>query len=366
MVTANGEPSGTQTVVDWRIVVAVGGGILGVIVVRNVFVEAHRVIGWAVAAIVVAVLLAPVIERIDRVLPRALAVASTFVVVIAIGAGVAALYTTSLRSEADRLVEGAPNIAADLESRGDRLGDLTQKFHLTDRVDELAARLDEAVGTGSDTIRSAALSAPAYFVSMILTIFFLVFGPRIVTGGLDQLSPERRARLAPALQRGVRRSQRYVWATLAQSAAVGGAITVLAFWLDVPAPALLGLVAALAGLIPYLGVLIGSLPLLLLGLGVSPAWQVGVAALIMVGVLGIEAAWWRPLVHRTSLYVGPAIPLIVAVLGYAVYGIGGALYSMALGVFALALVDELDISTDDLPTPTDDYDGDAPTRTIHG
>ena len=58
------------------------------------------------------------------------------------------------------------------------------------------------------------------------------------------------------------------------------------------------------------------------------------------------------------MYVGPAIPLIVAIVGSAVYGIGGALYSMALAVFALALFDEFDADPADLPTPLDDFDGD--------
>jgi len=47
---------------------------------------------------------------------------------------------------------------------------------------------------------------------------------------------------------------------------------------------------------------------------------------------------------------------IVAIVGSAVYGIGGALYSMALAVFALALFDEFDADPADLPTPLDDFD----------
>jgi len=95
-------------------------------------------------------------------------------------------------------------------------------------------------------IRSAALAAPAHFVSMILTIFLLVSGRRMVTGGLGQLSPVRCARLTPALEGGARRAQRYVWSALAQSAAVGCIIALLASWLGAPAPGLFGLFAALA------------------------------------------------------------------------------------------------------------------------
>ena len=49
-----------------------------------------------------------------------------------------------------------------------------------------------------------------------------------------------------------------------------------------------------SGLIPYLGVLLGSLPLLLVGLGVAEVWQVGVAALVVIALIVVEAAWWQP------------------------------------------------------------------------
>jgi len=98
--------------------------------------------------------------------------------------------------------------------------------------------------------------------------------------------------------------------------------------------------------------------MLLVGLGVAEVWQVGVAAIVVIALSVVEAAWWQPSIHRTSLYVGPAIPLIVAIVGSAVYGIGGALASMALAVFALVLFDEFDADPADLPTPLDDFDGD--------
>jgi predicted PurR-regulated permease PerM len=340
-------------------------GIVSVVVVRNVFVEAHRIIGWATASIVVAVLLAPAIERLDRLLPRALALVLTFVGVIAVGIGILALFTAGLRAEVDRLVQRAPEIAADIEARGDRVGTAASELQLADRVAELTERLDNAVGSSSDTIRSAALSAPAYFVSMILTVFFLVYGRRIVEGGLNQLEGAQRERFRRSLHRGVRRSQRYIWAALGEGAVAGVLIGLIALVLNVPAPAVLGLFAAIVALIPYLGLFLGALPVLLLGLGVAPGWQVGVAALMVTALMVANATWWRPMVDRASLYVGPAIPLVVGILGWSVYGIGGALYAMALSVFALAVIDELDPG-DRLPTPTDDYDGDGDDGAVGG
>ncbi len=45
------------------------------------------------------------------------------------------------------------------------------------------------------------------------------------------------------------------------------------------------------------------------------------------------------------LYVGPALVTVVFLLGYDVYGIGGAIFGTAIGVFAMALAAA--IGTDD-------------------
>jgi len=45
------------------------------------------------------------------------------------------------------------------------------------------------------------------------------------------------------------------------------------------------------------------------------------------------------------MYVGPALISVVFLLGYDVYGIGGALFGTAIGVFVMALAGA--IGTDD-------------------
>ena len=37
--------------------------------------------------------------------------------------------------------------------------------------------------------------------------------------------------------------------------------------------------------------------------------------------------------------VGPTIPIVVALLGFELYGVGGAIYGIALAVIALAALD---------------------------
>ncbi len=66
-----------------------------------------------------------------------------------------------------------------------------------------------------------------------------------------------------------------------------------------------------------------------------------------------EAWWWRRRIDDRSIHVGPAVPIVVAILGFGIYGIGGALYGCVLAVLGLALADQLRPG-EAFPTPLDE------------
>ncbi len=61
--------------------------------------------------------------------------------------------------------------------------------------------------------------------------------------------------------------------------------------------------------------------------------------LVLVALQAIEALVVRPYVDRRSVRVGPTIPIIVGLLAFDVYGIGGAVYGVALAVLGVAALD---------------------------
>ncbi len=338
----------------WLLMVWVAAAVLLVVVARNVFVAASGVLGWALGSVLGAVLLSPLVAMVARVMPRAMAIVVVFLVLAVVGLAVRSMYVTEVRDQVDFLVERAPAVAAEIEQRDDQLGDAARDLGLVERVTELAGRLDESVGTPSDALRDTAMSVPAYVVVFILTIFFMVFGPAMFAAGVERFGGARRDRVADALRGAAMSTQRQVGASAVAAMAIGALVWIAGRALDVPAPGLFALAAAIASTVPYVGIVIGSLPMLLAGLGVAPAWQVGLVAAAVVGVQIVEATRWRPVVDRRSLYVGPAVPLVAGAIGYSVYGPGGAVALVIVAVFGLALVDEF-ASDDDLPTPVDDY-----------
>jgi predicted PurR-regulated permease PerM len=62
---------------------------------------------------------------------------------------------------------------------------------------------------------------------------------------------------------------------------------------------------------------------------------------VLLGLQAIEVAVVRPYVDRRTVRVGPSIPIVVSLLGFELYGVGGSVYGIALAVIALAALDAI-------------------------
>ncbi len=354
-MTTDGDVVHRSVRVSTRTIVALVAALVAIFVLRNAFVAAHRVLGWALASAATAVFVAPVATWLGRYIPRVAAVLLTFVV-IGVGAGALVFGTVDdLDQEIGRLQDAAPDATARLEMRTDELGNVMRDLRLSERVDGFLDELDQRVGSGSSALAENALTVPVYFVNAILTIFLVVYGPAIARGGLGLIGDEeRRRRVASTLDDALTRARHTVAALLGQALVVGTSVGVMAWLLELPAPIVLGLVAGVAATVPDVGILLGVLPTVALTAGLEDgltALAVMVAAFVAQAV---EALHIRPAVDRWGVEVGPAVIWIVVLLGYTLYGVGMAFFGVAYAVFALAVIDRLPADRDASPPQPDE------------
>lgn len=330
------------------------GAVLVAMMARSVFVAAHRPLGWAVAAAVVALLLEPVVSRLDDVLPRPAALATALVAIAAAAGGLVYGVFGDLAEEAARLEREAPAAAARLEARDDGLGSAAREAELERRVAGFVDAVGERVGSSGDAVRAAAGTVPTYLVGTVLTVFLLAGRRRMVDAAVAQVrDDERRRRIAAVTRTAIARAQGYLAAAIAQGAAVGVLVGLVAWMADLPAPVVLGVLGAILGLVPVLGVFLAAVAPALLAAGFS---SVATAVGILAGAVALqvlEARFVRPRLDRATLHVGPAIPVVVALLGFELYGLGGALYAAAVAVVLLAFADA---------AATDDEEAEPPER----
>jgi predicted PurR-regulated permease PerM len=326
------------------VVLLIGTAAIAVLA-RDLFHAAHRVIGWAAAAVVVAALLDLPIGILARKIGRVAAVALTFVAVAATVIALVYGAFDNLRTEADRFQRSAPAAAAQLEQRTDRVGEIARDLKLEERTTQLADAVDERLGGGgSHALLSSAGSAPTYFVGAILAIFFMTFGPRIVRDGLLQIDDDdRRQRATQVLRRALVKSRSAILVAMVQGVLTGLLVGGTCRALDLPAPITVGLFGALVGLVPYLGIVMAYFPVALLAAGFRSV-ESGIVILVIALVLQtFEGVWLRPRLDRSTMRIGAAVPWLVGLIGFSVYGVGGALYGAAYAVFGLAVIDAVDL-----------------------
>ncbi|MGH9289446.1 MAG: AI-2E family transporter, partial [Acidimicrobiales bacterium] len=165
--------------------------VVAAVVAQRIFVAAHRPLSWAAAAVVVAVLIDPIVDILDRHIPRLAAVIVALVVVGGAAFAVTYIAFDDLADGLDRLGRAAEDAAAQLEDRDDSVGDLARDVDAARRVDLFVNTLDERVTGGNEVLVSTAGTAPTYLVGGILTLFLMSYGPRLAQSAVSQLPSAR-------------------------------------------------------------------------------------------------------------------------------------------------------------------------------
>jgi predicted PurR-regulated permease PerM len=318
--------------------------VAGVLATAWVLARATRVLGWVMAAIVLAALIYPLVEALALRIPRPLALVTVLLSVAGMTALVVWASVGDLQHGLQRLRTAAPETAADIEARRSWVGDAARQFGLQERVkdflDEIPARL--AGGSPGAAVRAAASRGIAVLITLVLTIFLL-----------SQVPEERRPVVSSALFHGYYRAWGYLVAMLGKAVVVGFAVWFLADLLHEPAPSVLGVVAAAASLVPRFGLALGALPVVLLAAGTGGAGRALWAIVAVVALQVADAFVTARLIEPRTVRVGPAVSLGVVLLATNLYGVGGAIVALAVAIVAMAVLErllpELPVESDDAP-----------------
>lgn len=332
-----------------QVVAVVLGGIALGLLAFGVADAARQVLGWAVASAVVAALLEPLVSYMDRFVPRVVAILGGLLIVGALAGSVFGGILADLGNQFDRLRDDAPRAASELEE-SDRFGDLATDFRLQERVEEILDRLrDPTSGLASEESASA---ASAYLLCIVLTAFFLSSGPRLGQAAASQIRDHgQRERVRQIVGLGFDHSRTYVLLCLAKAGVFGLAAWGLCYWEDVPAPIVAGVSVAALSLVPGFGIVVGGIFWLLLEAGLGEPGGATRLAIAFLALQIADAQLLRWVVVPRSLAVGPAAIVIGVIVGFEIYGIGGALYGTILAIFGVALLDAAGEVLHGSPTP---------------
>ncbi len=315
--------------------------------------QSTRVLGWAAAAMLVAAILYPSVEGLSRSVKRGIAMLIVFLVTMFTVVGVIWVGVDDLRTGLSRLRTTAPDAAQRIEDGSSWVGQAARDFGLRDRtvgfLDDLPARLAGGGGSGTEAVRSAATRGIAVMITLVLSVFLVAHGPRLVRGLLRQIDESRRGELSTVLFRAYQVAWRYLIFMLAKALAVGLVGYVIGSSLDLPATSILAVIVGTASVIPAVGVATGGLLIVLLAWGLQGGPTGIVAAIAVISLQVLDCVAMDRFVQPRTLRIGPAASLFAILVGVSLYGFGGAAVGLALVVMILATLRENFPSVAELP-----------------
>ena len=314
-----------------RTIVTAAALLVAVGVVLWVAWVSRRVLVWTFVSAFLAVALSPGVDALQRrgLHRRGGAAAAVYLVMIAVIAGLGALFIPTLVKQVNDLVDAAPGYVRDLTAGRGPLGFLETKYHVVERVQE-AVR-----GNGSGRLAGGATAAldvtrsVVTFVAGVVTIAFMTFF-MLLEG------PAWRDRFIALLPEGVQPRARhmagdiaetiggYVTGNLLISVIAGFLTTIVLLVVGVPFALALGLLVAILDLIPLAGATLAAIIVSLVALTQSVT-----AALVVVGWFivyqQIENHLLQPIVYGRTVKLSPLAILISVLIGAEVAGVIGAL-----------------------------------------
>jgi len=337
-----------EVLVRPRTLLVIAATALGVALTVWVLIEAWQVISWIVIAVLLAIALAPAVDRLERGgLTNGLSVTIVCLGALAVVGLLAWAVIPALVSQTTALIEALPGAIDDITKGRGPLGFLQTDYGLADKVRE---SLDESSGSGVLGYSTPALGILRGILTAVVatvTIFFLVFfllreGRTWVTAGLDLIPPPSRPRWERVLAGVTRTIRGYVTGNLLISLIAGVVAYVTLVAVGVPFALPLAVVVAVLDLVPLVGATLATVAAAAAALGEG----VG-ACLIVVAVLivyqQIENHLLQPVIYGRTVQLSPLMVLISILVAGSIAGIIGALLAIpiagSLQVIALELIE---------------------------
>jgi predicted PurR-regulated permease PerM len=308
---------------------------------------ARKVLLPYILGLVIAYVLLPLVNWLDRHMPRRLhtwrvarplSIILTYLLVIALIAGIVAFFVPLVADQVRVLVTNWPGLASRAQTWGTRgLGWYNDNIP-ADWRQAIETNLRSLADDALRAIRDAALatirtvSSTMSFVLGLVVIpfwlFYILQDEERVKEGVLQVFPQQ-------LQADVRCLARlvddvlsaYIRGQLLLCLFVGGLATILLLIIGVPFALVLGLIAGIFEVLPYVGPILGAIPAVLVALLTDPMSAVWVI-LGFLAIQQVENLILVPRVSGKSVKLHPALVMVALVIGNEVAGLIGMLVAV--------------------------------------
>ncbi|HXU62410.1 MAG TPA: AI-2E family transporter [Polyangia bacterium] len=327
--------------VTLKTVFTVSFGILLVLGLVQAVLHAVVSITLIIASIMIAVALdhaVGVLER--RRVNRSLAIAIVCVTLLGLVIGLGFTLIPPVIDQGRELVHDVPSFLK-AARQSSLFHTLDNRFHLATRVQDAERKLPELLEGAASPLLTALGSlvsaAGAVITIIVLVVFMLIFGGRLVHAILAEARPHHRPIYTDLVQKIYTSIGGYLGG-LTLICCVNGTLTTTFLAIDrVPFFLPLGILSGFSSTVPYAGPLVAGTLISLVALLTKGFWH-GMAAVIYFVAYGqLEGNILGPLVFRRTVHVNPLLTTLSILLLGEIAGVFGAIIAVPV-VAALQII----------------------------
>jgi predicted PurR-regulated permease PerM len=289
----------------------------------------HEVIFLLFLGILLATAIEPVVNYLRRgPFGRGTGTLAVYTVIVLILGTISAVTIPSLAAESDQFFASIPGKVGALRPYAEQLRPQMLEEMATHTIDRVGEQVSNPAVPVDDQSLMQLIASVGHYLLNFLTVFFLAFYWLVerpsIKRALLRIVPPSRARLVNVVWLEVEqklggwvRGELLVMGIMATLAGVG-------FWfLGLPNPVLLGVLAGVAELIPMIGPIVGFAPAVLVALGISP-WTALIVVIYAIIIQQVESNVVVPRIMGHTVGVSPLTVVLGILIGFILYGLPGA------------------------------------------
>ena len=312
------------------------------------FIRLARIEAVLVVATFFAVVLNPGVELIQRRLHVRRGLAAFVVFLVGLGLMSAMLYAfiRPVVEQSQRFSDQFPRYVREARAGKGPVGHIVKRYKLDDYLDRNKAKikksLSRAGGGAVKVARTLAAAVAALVTTFVLAFLMILYGPDMLKGGLNMLSPPTRLRLRAVARDCSRALTGYVFGNLLISV-ISGILVYVSLWiLGVPFKGVLALFVGFMDLIPLVGATLGAV--VVVAVAFLHSTTAGIAMIVVFVVYQqFENHVLQVVIMSKTVQINQLVVLVSALIGVQLFGFIGALLAIpAAGVIQVVARDLYD------------------------
>jgi predicted PurR-regulated permease PerM len=321
--------------------------IIGVYALINVLLLAHPIIVPAIFAFIIATMLNPVVNFFERLkIPRVLAIAITIILAIAVAVSFGAI----IASQATSFSSALPKLSQRLSDLLNQVSNwATVHFHISQKSINswVNSTKTELIHNSSAFIGNTIASVGSLVIVCVLIpvyVFMVLYYKSLILEGIRRFFGEKHEENVNEVLSEIQvMFQHYLVGLIIEATIVGSLFSIGLLILGVDYAILLGFIAAILNVIPYLGGIIAVTIIVIFTLITKDSATYALfVILIYIFIHFLDNTFIVPKIVASKVKINALVSLTVVFTGSALWGVPGMFLSIPLTAVVKLVFDHID------------------------